>query len=261
MPRLAANITYLFTELPFLDRFAAAADHGFTGVEILVPYEHAPDDVAVRLAAHELECVLINTPYGAVAGGHTGLGAIPGREAEFAADAQRALEYAKAIGCTRIHALAGMPDAQADPARCRETFVENLQAMGAQAAREGVAVLIEPLNTGDFPGYFLNYQGQAHAIVADVGLANVQLQMDFYHCQIMEGNLADNFRRFGDAVGHIQIASVPGRVEPDAGEINYPYLLELIDASGFDGWVGAEYIPQGDTAAGLGWAAAYGITG
>ncbi|NNE85754.1 MAG: TIM barrel protein, partial [Alphaproteobacteria bacterium] len=126
-------------------------------------------------------------------------------------------------------------------------------------ADEGVAVLIEPLNTGDFPGYFLNYQGQAHAIVADVGLANVQLQMDFYHCQIMEGNLADNFRRFGDAVGHIQIASVPGRVEPDAGEINYPYLLDLIDASNFDGWVGAEYIPQGDTAAGLGWAASYGI--
>lgn len=260
MPRLAANITYLFTELPFLDRFAAAADHGFTGVEILVPYEHAPEDVAARLAAHDQECVLINTPYGALAGGHTGLGAIPGREAEFADDAKRALDYAKAIGCTRIHALAGMPDEQADPARCRETFVENLRAMGAQAADEGVAVLIEPLNTGDFPGYFLNYQGQAHAIIADVGLANVQLQMDFYHCQIMEGNLADNFRRYGDAVGHIQIASVPGRVEPDAGEINYPYLLDLIDQAGFDGWVGAEYIPQGDTSAGLGWAAPYGIT-
>jgi len=259
MIRLAANITYLFTELPFLDRFAAAADHGFTGVEILVPYEHAPEDIAARLAANDLECILINTPYGAVAGGHTGLGAIPGREAEFAADAQRALDYARAIGCSRIHALAGMPDAGADPARCREIFVENLRAMGELAARDGVAVLIEPLNTGDFPGYFLNYQGQAHAIIADVGRANVQLQMDFYHCQIMEGNLADNFRRFGDAVGHIQIASVPGRVEPDAGEINYPYLLDLIDASGFDGWVGAEYIPQGYTATGLGWAASYGI--
>ncbi|MFT5180203.1 MAG: hydroxypyruvate isomerase [Alphaproteobacteria bacterium] len=260
MPRLGANITYLFTEHPLLDRFAAAADHGFTGVEILVPYEHSPEDIAARLAAHNLECVLINTPYGATAGGHTGLGAIPGREAAFADDARRALDYAKAIGCTRIHALAGVPNENTDPAQCRAVFVENLRSMGEQAAAEGVTVLIEPLNTGDFPGYFLNYQGQADAIIADVGLANVQLQMDFYHCQIMEGDLASNFRRYFESVGHIQIASVPGRIEPDAGEINYPYLLDLIDTLGFDGWVGAEYIPQGDTAAGLGWAAAYGIS-
>ena len=259
MPRLAANITYLFTELPFLDRFAAAADAGFAGVEILVPYEHSPEDVAARLTAQGLECVLINTPYGDSAGGHTGLGAIPGREAEFADDAKRALDYAQAIGCTRIHALAGVPGDNADMAQCRAVFAENLRAMAKQAAAAGVTVLIEPLNTGDFPGYFLNYQDQAHAIAADVGLANVKVQMDFYHCQIMEGNLADNFRQFFDGIGHIQIASVPGRTEPDGGEINYPYLLDLIDSHGFDGWVGAEYIPENGTVAGLGWAAAYGI--
>lgn len=260
MPRLAANITYLFTELAFLDRIAAAADAGFSGVEILVPYEHSPEDVAARLVEQNLECVLINTPYGASAEGHMGLGAIPGREAEFAEDAKRALDYALAIGCTRIHVLSGVPDEQADLTQCRGVFVENLRALAEQAAAVGVTLLIEPLNTGDFPGYFLNYQDQAHAIVTDVGLSNVKLQMDFYHCQVMEGNLADKFRRFYDAIGHVQIASVPGRVEPDTGEINYPYLLDLIDELDFDGWVGAEYIPQGDTAAGLGWAAAYGIT-
>jgi len=260
MPRLAANITYLFTEHPFLDRFAAAADHGFRGVEILVPYEHSPDEVDARLAAHNLDCVLINTPYGEFAGGHTGLGAIPGREAEFAADARRALDYAQAIGCPRIHALAGVPGEGADPAHCRAVFVDNLRAMADQAAGAGITVLIEPLNTGDFPGYFLTHQDQAHAIAADIGLANVKVQMDFYHCQIVEGFLSDKMRRFIDGIGHFQISGVPGRIEPDTGELNHTYLLNLVDELGFDGWVGAEYKPSGDTAAGLGWAAPYGIT-
>ena len=260
MPRLAANITYLFTELPFLDRFAAAADHGFTGVEILVPYEYSPEDIAARLAAHDLECVLINTPYGEIAGGHTGIGAIPGREAEFAADATRALDYAMAVGCTRIHALAGMPGEQADPAHCRAVFVDNLRGMAEQAADAGITVLIEPLNTGDFPGYFLTHQGQAHAIVADVGLANVKVQMDFYHCQIMEGFLSDKMRRHIDGIGHFQISGVPGRIEPDIGELDHTYLLNLVDELGFDGWVGAEYKPRAGTVPGLGWAVPYGIT-
>jgi len=260
MPRLAANITYLFTELPFLERFAAAADHGFKGVEILVPYEYSPEDVAARLAAHNLECVLINTPYGEIAGGHTGLGALPGREAEFAADARQALDYAQAVGCTRIHTLAGVPDDGADPARCRAVFVENLRGMAEQAAEAGITVLIEPLNTGDFPGYFLTRQDQAHAIAADVGVANVKVQMDFYHCQIMEGFLSDKMRRHIDAIGHFQISGVPGRIEPDVGELDHSYLLALVDELGFTGWVGAEYKPCAGTAAGLGWAAAYGIT-
>ena len=260
MPRLAANITYLFTELPFLDRFAAAADHGFRGVEILVPYEYSPDDVAARLAAHDLECVLINTPYGEIAGGHSGLGAIPGREAEFAEDATRALDYAQAVGCSRIHTLAGVPGDGAGPVQCRAIFVDNLRAMAERAAGAGITVLIEPLNTGDFPGYFLTHQDQAHAIVADVGAANVMVQMDFYHCQIVEGFLSDKARRHIDGIGHFQISGVPGRVEPDVGELNHTYLLALVDELGFDGWVGAEYRPAGDTAAGLGWAEPYGIT-
>jgi hydroxypyruvate isomerase len=245
MPRLAANITLLFTEYPFLDRFAAAADHGFTGVEILVPYEFSADDVAARLAAHNLEGVLINTPYGPTAGGHTGLGALPGREAEFAADARR---------------LAGVPEHGADPAQCRAVFVDNLRAMANQAADAGITVLIEPLNTGDFRGYFLTRQDQAHAIIADVGMANLKVQMDFYHCQIMEGFVSDKARRFIDGIGYFQISGVPGRVEPDVGELNHTYLLDLVDELGFDGWVGAEYNPRAGTAAGLGWATPYGIT-
>jgi hydroxypyruvate isomerase len=260
MPRLAANITLLFTEYPFLDRFAAAADHGFTGVEILVPYEFSADHVAARLAAHNLEGVLINTPYGPTAGGHTGLGALPGREAEFAADARRTLDYAQAIGCTRVHALAGVPEHGADPAQCRAVFVDNLRAMADQAADAGITVLIEPLNMGDFPGYFLTRQDQAHAIVADVGRTNLKVQMDFYHCQIMEGFVSDKARRFIGGIGHFQISGVPGRVEPDVGELNHTYLLDLVDELGFDGWVGAEYNPRAGTAAGLGWAAPYGIT-
>ena len=260
MPRLAANITYLFTELPFLDRFAAAADHGFTGVEILAPYEFAPDDVAARLAANNLECVLINTPYGALAGGHSGLGAVPGREAEFATDARRALDYARAVGCARVHALAGVPKARADADQCRAVFVDNIKSMAEQAADAAITVLIEPLNTGDFPGYFLTHQDQAHGIVAEVGLANVKVQLDFYHCQIMEGFVSDKARRHIDGIGHFQISGVPGRVEPDIGELDHTYLLDLVDELGFDGWVGAEYKPRAGTVAGLGWAAPYGIS-
>ena len=260
MPRLAANISLLFTELAFLDRFAAAADHGFKGVEILVPYDHAADAVAAQLALHGLECVLINTPYGPTAGGHTGLGALPGREHEFAADARRALDYAQAIGCRRLHALAGIPPAGFDPSHCRGVFVDNLQALAGQAGEAGTTVLIEPLNTFDFPGYFLTHQEQAHAIVHDVGAPNLKVQMDFYHCQMTEGFVTDKVRRFIDTIGHFQIAGVPGRIEPDAGELNHAYVFALVDAIGYDGWVGAEYNPRADTASGLAWAEPYGIT-
>jgi len=259
MPRLAANLTYLFTEHDFLDRFAAAAAVGFAGVELLVPYDYAPGEVAARLTRHALECVLINTPYGPGGGGHFGLGALPGRAADFAADGERALRYAQAIGCPRIHALAGMPEAGADPARCQATFVANLRAFARQAAEAGITVLIEPLNTSDFPGYFLTRQEQAYAIVAEVGAANLKMQMDFYHCQVMEGGLSDKVRRYFDAIGHYQIAAAPGRGEPDSGEINPTYLLGLVDQLGFTGWVGAEYKPRAGTLAGLGWARPYGI--
>jgi hydroxypyruvate isomerase len=188
------------------------------------------------------------------------LGALPGREAEFAADGQRALDYAQAIGCTRVHALAGVPDDETDLAHCRAVFVENLRAMAAKAAEAGITVLIEPLNTVDFPGYFLIRQDQAHDIVADVGVSNLKVQMDFYHCQIMEGFVSDKARRYIGGIGHFQISGVPGRVEPNVGELNHAYLLALVDELSFDGWVGAEYNPRAGTAAGFGWAAPYGIT-
>lgn len=259
MPRIAANISYLFTECDFLDRFAAAADHGFKGVEILAPYEHDPDQVLPRLEANGLECVLINTPYGESAGGHVGLAAIPGREQEFAADAERAIGYAAAVGCSRIHAMAGAPDDAIPWAQCRATFVANLRAMASRAAAAGITVLIEPLNQVDFPGYFLTFQEQAHEIVADVARPNVKVQMDFYHCQMTEGNLTERMRHRIDNIGHFQIAGAPGRGEPDSGELNHVYFLNSVDQLGFDGWVGAEYKPAGDTAAGLGWAASYGV--
>ncbi len=257
---IAANISYLFTELDFLDRFAVAASHGFRGVEILAPYKYSPEDIAARLIAHNLDCVLINTPYGRFGGGHTGLGAIPGREADFAAEARQALEYATTIGCPRIHAMAGVPDQDADLEQCQAVFVANLRAMAEQAAEAGIMVLIEPLNTGDFPGYFLTRQDHAHAIVAAVGLANIKVQMDFYHCQIMEGFVSDKARRFIGGIGHFQISGVPGRIEPDTGELDHTYLLDLVDELDFDGWVGAEYKPAAGTVAGLGWAKPYGIT-
>ena len=259
MLKLAANINYLFTELPFLERFSAAADQGFSGVEILMPYAYRAEDVSSCLQVNNLECVLINTPYGEDFGGHTGLGAINGREKEFYDDANRALDYAEKISCRRVHALAGIPEKDTALDICREKFVTNLRVMAELAADREITILIEPLNIFDFPGYYLTFQEQAHSILIDVGMANVALQMDFYHCQIMEGDLASKFNRFQKNIGHIQIAGVPGRNEPFIGEINYPYILELIESSDFTGWVGAEYTPKGTTKAGLHWTKSYRI--
>ena len=259
MIRLAANISYLFTELPLIDRIGAAAEVGFSGVEILTPYEHSTKELKSRLDEFDVECVLINTPYGEIAGGHTGLGAIEGKENDFYEDIKKSLDYAQEIGCTRVHALAGVPEKNANMEKCREIFTSNLRLMAELADSANSTVLIEPLNIFDFPGYFLTRQDQAHSIVNDVGLDNVLVQMDFYHCQIMEGNLAINFNTHLNKIGHIQLAGVPGRTEPNKGEINYPYLLQLIDASGYSGWVGAEYCPETSTLSGLNWARSYGI--
>ena len=259
MLKLAANINYLFTELPFLERFSAAAENGFTGIEILMPYEYRPEEVSSILQMNNLECVLINTPYGDMFGGHTGLGAISGREKEFYEDANRALDYAVKIDCRRIHALAGIPEKDMDFVMCREIFITNLRVMAELALDREITILIEPLNVFDFPGYFLTSQEQAQSILIDVGMPNVALQMDFYHCQIMEGDLTSKFNRFQKYIGHIQIAGVPGRNEPFIGEINYPYILEMIESSDYSGWVGAEYIPKETTTGGLHWAKSYGI--
>jgi hydroxypyruvate isomerase len=260
MPRFAANLSLLYTELPFLDRFAAAAADGFEAVEYLFPYEHAPSELAARLAASGLTQVLFNAPPGDWTGGERGLACLPGCEAAFAAGIAQALTYAAALGCSRVHVMAGRVPGHLDHGLAHQTYVQNLRAAARRAAAAGVTLLIEPINPRDMPGYFLNRQDRAHALVAEIGEPNVKVQMDLYHAQIVEGDLAMKLRQYlpTGRVGHIQIAGVPERHEPDEGELNCPYLFTLIDELGFDGWVGCEYrprrgaVPDG-TRAGLGW--------
>ena len=265
MPRFAANLTMLYSEHPFLDRFAAAAADGFTGVEYLFPYAHPGDEIARRLRAHGLTQVLFNAPPGDWDAGERGLACLPDRVAEFRAGVERALDYAGALDCPRLHLMAGLMPAGVAPQRLQDTYLDNLAWAAARAASAGREVLIEPINRRDMPGYFLTRQDEAHATVDAVGAPNLKVQMDLYHCQIVEGDLASRLRRWlpGGRVGHLQIAGVPDRHEPDAnGELNWPWLFALIDAlaaaSGWDGWVGCEYRPRrgavpGATRDGLGW--------
>jgi 2-dehydrotetronate isomerase len=253
MPKFAANLTLMFTEVPFPGRFAAAARAGFRAVEFLFPYDHAPQEVAGWLRENGLENVLFNLPPGDWAGGERGLASLPGREAEFRAGVARALEYALALGTPRLHAMAGLLPAGADRAVHRETYVANLRHAARELARHGRTLLIEPINPRDMPGYFLNRQDEAHAIREEVGEPNLLVQLDLYHAQIVEGDLATKLRRHFAGIGHIQIASVPERHEPDEGEVNYPYLFRLLDELGYAGWVGCEYRPRGRTEDGLGW--------
>ncbi len=260
MPKLAANLSMLFTEVPFLERFAAAARAGFTGVEFLFPYDHAPEDLAEALRDNGLEQALFNLPPGDWEAGERGLAALPGREAEFQAGLERALPYALALDCRRVHMMAGIPPEGADCSACRGAYVASLRAASAVFAPHGVSVLAEPINSRDTPGYFLNHQGQAVALIEAAGAPNTGLQMDFYHCQIVDGDLATHLRANFGHIRHVQIAGVPERHEPDRGEVNYPYLFDLLDELGYDGWIGCEYRPAGDTLAGLGWARAYGVS-
>jgi len=253
MPKFAANLSLMFNEVPFMDRFAAAARAGFDAVEFLFPYEHAADDIAAALRAHGLVNVLFNLPPGDWAAGERGTAAIPGREDEFRAGVDLALRYARTLGTPRLHVMSGVLPAGADRGACRAAYVANLGHAAREAAREGVDVLIEPLNPRDVPGYLVSTQAEAHAIREAVGAANVKVQMDLYHCQIVEGDVATRLRRYLPHVGHIQIAGVPDRHEPDTGELNYPYLFRLLDELGYPGWVGCEYRPANGTLAGLGW--------
>lgn len=250
MPRFAANLSMLYQEVDFLQRFGAAARDGFQGVEYLFPYDHAPARLAALLREHGLAQVLFNAPPGDWAAGERGLACIAGREAEFRAGIQRALEYAQVLDCPRIHVMAGIAAARAADAHA--TYVANLRAAAALAAPLGITLMIEPINGRDMPGYFLQRQAQAHALLDEIGAANVQVQMDLYHCQIGEGDLATKLRQYlpGGRVGHLQIAGVPGRHEPDVGEIHYPYLFALLDELRYAGWVGCEYLPVRGTAAG-----------
>lgn len=253
MPKFAANISMMYAEVPFLDRFAAAARDGFKAVEFQFAYEHAPATLRARLEEAKVQLVLLNAPPGNVAQGDRGLGAQPGREAEFRESLAKAIEYARALSCPRIHVMAGSVKPGADRDAMRRTFLDNLRYAARAAAPHGITLCIEPLNTRDNPGYFLNYQSHGAEIVAEVGAPNVKLQFDFYHRQIMEGDIAMGVRAHFGAIGHIQIAGVPGRHEPDNGEINHPYLFALLDELGYEGWIGAEYRPKAGTSAGLGW--------
>lgn len=263
MPRFAANLSMMYGELPFLERFAAAARDGFEAVEYLFPYDWPAQELAARLADHGLRQVLFNAPPGDWAAGERGTACLPGREAEFQAGVQRALDYAAALDCPRIHLMAGLVPKEAGepPARAqlRATYIANLRWAAEQAAAAGRDVLIEPINTRDIPGFFLNRQDEAHTIVQEVGAPNLKVQMDLYHCQIVEGDVASKIRQYlpTGRVGHIQIAGVPERHEPSLGELNYPYLFNVIDTvaaeCGWQGWVGCEYRPQAATSAGLGW--------
>ena len=262
MPRLAANLSYLFTERPFLDRFEAAARCGFRAIEHQFPYTEAPESaIADRLGAHDLRAVLFNLPPGEE--GERGLGGLPGREAEFREGLELALRYCRAAGCLRLHAMWGVPDANTSLEESRATFVANLREAAPSAAESGVTLLVEPLNPRDNPGYPLNRQADAHALAAEVAAANVKVQFDLYHCQIVEGDVAPKLVHWVGGpqsnVGHIQIAGPPDRLEPDAGELNYAWLLPLIDELGYEGWVGCEYRPAAGTEAGLGWARRWGI--
>jgi 2-dehydrotetronate isomerase len=253
MPRFAANLSMMFTEHDFLDRFAAAADAGFKAVEFLFPYAHPPAEIAARLAQAGLEPALFNLPPGDWAGGERGLAALPGREAEFARSVETALDYAAATGCRKLHCMAGLVPSGIDRATALRTYLANLRHAAARVADQGITLLIEPINTRDIPGYFLNRPSEAPDIIAAVGAANLALQFDVYHAQIMVGDLATQLRDHAGIIGHIQIAGVPERHEPDLGEVNYPYLFEVIDRFGYSGWIGCEYRPRGSTLAGLGW--------
>ncbi|MPQ83176.1 hydroxypyruvate isomerase family protein [Pseudomonas sp. MAFF 730085] len=253
MPRFAANLSMLYPEHAFLERFAAAAADGFDAVEYLFPYEYSAQVLKQYLSDNGLVQALFNAPPGDWAAGERGIATLPGREREFRAGFERALEYAAVLGNTRIHVMAGLLPSEQHRARHHAVYLENLAYATAQAQQAGVTVLLEPINTRDMPGFFLNRQDQAHAICKEVGAGNLKVQFDCYHCQIVEGDLAVKLLRDIDGIGHIQIAGVPDRHEPNLGELNYPYLFELIDELGYDGFVGCEYRPKGATSAGLQW--------
>jgi 2-dehydrotetronate isomerase len=261
VPKFAANLSFIFQETGFLDRFAAAADCGFKAVEYLSPYEHPPETIAVLLDRHGLEQALFNMAAGNWEAGERGITALPGREQEFHDAVERALVYAKATKCRLLHAMAGLWPNGRDQAAAETVYIANLRRAAERLAPEGITVIIEPINNRDIPGYFLNTTTHAMSVIERVGHPNLKLQLDLYHVQIMEGDLAHKIRTLAGHYPHVQIAGNPGRHEPDIGEINYPFLFDLFDEIGYAGWIGCEYRPKVETRAGLGWAKRYGIQG
>jgi hydroxypyruvate isomerase len=258
MPRLAANLSMQFNELPFMERFAAARRAGFRAVECQFPYAHEPAALAMQLREQGLEWVLMNSPPGNPAAGERGIASLPGREAEFLDGIRTALGYMQALGCPRLHVMAGLLPAGADRQRHLQQFVHCLQQAADLLAPIGAVALVEPINTRvDVPGYLMDGTALALECIARAGRTNIRLQYDVYHMQIMEGDLARSIERLLPHIGHIQVADNPGRHEPGSGEIGFDFLLRRIDELGYGGWVGCEYLPAAGTMAGLGWARHY----
>jgi len=256
MPRLAANLAYLFTEHPLMERFGAAAAAGFPAVELQFPYDHAPSAVKAEIDRHGLTMLGLNTARGRE--GEFGLAAVPGREQDFATLFKQALDYVVAIGGRSVHCLTGKVPPEQRPA-AEATFIANLSRAAELADKVGIFLLLEPINSRDRPNYFLNRVRHAADIIAKVGASNIKIQFDFYHVQIMGGDLMTRFEQHLPNIGHVQVGAVPSRHEPDEGEVNYPAIFEMIDRVGYQGWAACEYRPRARTEDGLGWARPYGV--
>ena len=255
MIQFAANLTMLFNEHDFLHRFAAASAAGFTGVEYLFPYDYEPDILAHHLERHGLQQVLHNLPAGNWAAGERGIASLPGREGEFQDGVGRAITYAKALNCKQLNCLVGIPPAEADGDAVRATLMANLRFAARALEAENIKLLVEPINTYDMPGFYLNGTAQTLALFDAIGERNLWLQYDIYHMQRMEGELTGTMRKHLARIAHIQLADNPGRNEPGTGEINYGYLFSEIEAMGYQGWIGCEYKPKTSTIEGLIWLA------
>lgn len=253
MPRFAANLSMMFTEVPFMERFAAAANAGFSAVEFLFPYDYPAAEIREQLDKHGLTLALFNTTAGDTGAGEWGRAALPGRESQARADIDMALDYAIALNAGQVHVMAGVVPENGDAEACRQTFIHNLRYAADRFAAHGKRVLIEALSPGVKPHYLFSSQYQAIAIVDAVDRPNVFFQLDTFHAQCVDGNLSHLIRHYAGRYAHVQIASVPDRHEPDEGEINYPWIFQLFDDVGYQGWIGCEYKPRGNTCDGLRW--------
>lgn len=253
MPRFAANLSMMFNEVPFLDRFAAARKAGFEGVEFLFPYDFPAAEIRARLKGEGLTQALFNMPPGDWSNGERGLASLPGRQAEFREAVKRALDYAAVLECRHVHCMAGIPSADVAPGTAAALYAANLAWAAEQAYPAGVKLVIEPINHRDMPGYFLNTQAQGAAVIEAIGRDRLGLQFDLYHVQITEGDISKRMEKHMPIIAHMQIADVPARNEPGTGEIGWAYLFRRMDELGYTGWVGCEYRPAGETVAGLGW--------
>ena len=257
MPRFAANLSMMFNEVPFLDRFALAAKAGFKGVEFLFPYEHPAAEIAARLKDNGLQQVLFNAPAGDFGKGERGMAAVPGKQAAFRESIKLALEYAAVLACPRLHIMAGLKPEGVAHDTLTAVYGANLAYAAEECAKVGVKPIIEPINHRDIPGFFLNTTDQAAAIIAAIGPEKLGMQFDLYHCQVTEGDVVKRVEKHLPLIAHMQVADTPGRNEPGTGEVNWPFVFAQLDEMGYRGWIGCEYRPAGETLAGLSWFAPY----